>query len=469
MAYDFFPNVERRTLSIEWEILGCGEYKLPTYGSPDAPTASTKCGPFNLAADVYINEWVAECLRWIHPPLTLRPPVPRTRFSHMTQITFRLTQFMDLYCEYTTNASLDCPVELLIVWIYRIRELTSFRTEHELHPSETSIDSYAFHVFGFAIAPSTNLSIDIARFAIADTFDGFTISTRGMNVTKDFIYNAGKGLTTTEILAHALEVGISRSNFTQGLTMCMLVTNWVLTLVSTYYAFVAVRKGRVDFAIIILHASTGLAVSAIQKLYASPPPFGEPIGTLRSRPSVSWPNNTPPRRVGIFHTDHYLGVLLHDVGVQRSEVIPIDQGALPKSREGLIPRKVGAPSRIGHTCYLCVQYHRRWTTVFVSVYVNCMFPLSTVAVIYVAFAKGACDTCFGQTMNRWKRWQMPRRSCCGRHRKYPDRTDFDSTSSRDHLPLDLHFAPPGPTLTSYHQLCLAAQPWRSRVYKESLC
>jgi len=55
-AYDWFPNLDRRTLSIEWEILGCGEHKLQTYQPPDAPTALTHCGPFSLAADVYINE-----------------------------------------------------------------------------------------------------------------------------------------------------------------------------------------------------------------------------------------------------------------------------------------------------------------------------------------------------------------------------------------------------------------------------
>jgi len=157
-----------------------------------------------------------------------------------------------------------------------IRDLNSFRTEHELLPTESPLGSYAFHAFAFAIDPSTNSSVDIARFAVADFLDGFTISSLGMNVTKAFTYNAGGGSTTVEILARALEVGISRSKFSQGLTMCMIVTSWFLTIASTYIAFSAVRKGRVNFMTVNLHASIALAISAIQKLYTSPPPLRPP-------------------------------------------------------------------------------------------------------------------------------------------------------------------------------------------------
>lgn len=57
IAYDYFPNLDRRVVSIEWEIVGCGEYKLTARQPQDTPTPSTQCGPFNLAADVYINEY----------------------------------------------------------------------------------------------------------------------------------------------------------------------------------------------------------------------------------------------------------------------------------------------------------------------------------------------------------------------------------------------------------------------------
>ena len=167
-------------------------------------------------------------------------------------------------------------------------------------PSEGSTDSYAFNVFGFAIDPSTNLPIDMARFAIANSVDGYTISSRAMNITKDFTFNTDSGLATAEILAYALEVGIGHSKFTRALTMCMSVTTWVLTIVSTYFAFSAVKKGRVDFAIVILHASIVLAISGIQKVYSSPPPFGISLGTLRLCPSVAQSNGVPLDTWGSF-------------------------------------------------------------------------------------------------------------------------------------------------------------------------
>lgn len=199
-----------------------------------------------------------------------------------------------------------------------------------MRPTEDSIDSYAFHAFAFAIDPSTNLSIDIARFAVADSFDGFTVSSRGMDFTMDFTYDPGNGSTTVEILAHALEIGISRSGFTRALTMCMFATSWFLTVASTYFAFKAVAKGRADFAIVMLHASTGLAISSIQKLYTSPPPLGASLGTLRLHPSVSQFTYVPPRCFGILPTGRHRGLLFHDVGVHRGKVVSIDQRTIQK-------------------------------------------------------------------------------------------------------------------------------------------
>ena len=129
--------------------------------------------------------------------------------------------------------------------------------------------------------PSTNLPVDIARLAIADSLDGFTVSTRGMEMTKDFVYNTGIGSKTVEIVAHALEVEISRSKFTQALNMCMFATNWGLTIASTYVVISAVTKGRVDFMVVILYSSMGVAILGIQKFYVNPPPFGEFLGMRR--------------------------------------------------------------------------------------------------------------------------------------------------------------------------------------------
>jgi hypothetical protein len=83
------------------------------------------------------------------------------------------------------------------------------------------------------------------------------------------------------IVAHALEAEISRSELAQALTLCMFATDWVLTIVSAYIVFSAATKGRVDFVVIILHGSVGLAILGIRKLYVSSPPFGAFLGILR--------------------------------------------------------------------------------------------------------------------------------------------------------------------------------------------
>jgi hypothetical protein len=130
----------------------------------------------------------------------------------------------------------------------------------------------------FAIDPTTNVSVRIARFAVRNSLDGFTMTSRGRNVAEAFTYDTGSGTTTVEIEAHALEVEIRRSKLPQALTLCMFATNWVLTIVSTCIAFSAVTKGRVGFAAVILHGSMALAITGIRELYLSPPPFGAFLG-----------------------------------------------------------------------------------------------------------------------------------------------------------------------------------------------
>ena len=283
----------------------------------------------------------------------------------MIQTNFQSTQSRDLYCKHAIEAPLCRPTDL-IVRIYRIQELVSFRTQHELNLSENSIDSYAFHVFAFVMDPSTNLPVDIAQFAIADSFDGLTISSHTVNITKNFTYNTGGGSIMVEVVARALEVEISRSKFMRGLTMSMFATNWALTIASAYIVFTAVTKGRVDFMVVILYGSMGMAILGIQKFYINPPPFGALLGMFRSARLFHSLITHPPRHGGTFLTGHHRGRLFHDVAVHRDKVISIDQRATPKSREGLIPQGSGVAPRIGRMRHLYLHHNRFQTVVIVS-------------------------------------------------------------------------------------------------------
>lgn len=56
IAYDYFLGLDQRVVSIDWEVLGCGEDKLQEYHPQGALADSTQCGPLNLAVDIYFNE-----------------------------------------------------------------------------------------------------------------------------------------------------------------------------------------------------------------------------------------------------------------------------------------------------------------------------------------------------------------------------------------------------------------------------
>jgi len=193
-----------------------------------------QCGPFDQAVDVYLNNVSSKAFSYDPSKLPVDPTWG--------------------------------PVN--------IRELHTFWTGHELHPSGPSADSYTFHVFAIAVDPVTNLSVNIAQFAIVNSLDGFTISSRGAEAMKRFNYDTDGGPKTVEIESRALDVQIRHSKSAKMLNICIFATNWALTLVSTYIACKATTTGRVDFAVVLVHGSMVLAISSIRKLYVSPPPFG---------------------------------------------------------------------------------------------------------------------------------------------------------------------------------------------------
>lgn len=169
-----------------------------------------------------------------------------------------------------------------------IRELSSFKTEHDLHPSTHNTDSYTLHLFAFAIDPSTNLSINIHRFEVPNSLDGFTISSSATRVVKEFSYITTNGFTVTGVDSSALTVEIKRSDLSQALNVCILVTSWVLTLGLAYVTVTGARNGRVDFMVLFLYVSVALAIASLRRLLVSqPPPFGEYVDTVGSLSQIA--------------------------------------------------------------------------------------------------------------------------------------------------------------------------------------
>jgi len=47
-----------QVLTIQWEILGCGAYRLPTYPPVRQILETVGCGSLDRAVDVHFNQWV---------------------------------------------------------------------------------------------------------------------------------------------------------------------------------------------------------------------------------------------------------------------------------------------------------------------------------------------------------------------------------------------------------------------------
>ena len=58
IGHSYRLDLDRQALSVQWEIVGCGAYRLPTYNSPRDYYSSSRYGASNRAVDVYLNEWV---------------------------------------------------------------------------------------------------------------------------------------------------------------------------------------------------------------------------------------------------------------------------------------------------------------------------------------------------------------------------------------------------------------------------
>ena len=158
-----------------------------------------------------------------------------------------------------------------------------FETKHELYPLgrfPAPFDSYTFQAFAFAINPTSNQSVNIARFLVPGSPNGFAICSNDTEVVRRFTYNTGDGPATVEVKSRLLTAVIRYSTLALALTVCMVIVNWALTLASLYIAFLAMTKGRVTWSTFTLHGTMAMAIPSIRGLYLCPPPFGTFLGVV---------------------------------------------------------------------------------------------------------------------------------------------------------------------------------------------
>lgn len=182
-------------------------------------------------------------------------------------------------------------------------------------------DSYTFQAFAFAIDPATNRSVDIARFTVPSSPDGFTLCSHEMEIKEKLTIDAENGPTTVEIRSRMLTIVIRYSTLALTLTACMFAATWASTLASLYIAYSAMTRGRVTWAAFMLHGAMVLVIPTIRKLYLCPLPFGVFLGAVWH---VAWSKNSrlalPYRFWGLLltacHSLHLLRrTVVHPLGV----------------------------------------------------------------------------------------------------------------------------------------------------------
>jgi len=55
-GHNYLLDLDKRTISIQWEINACLDYKLPSYQPSEHFDGSEVCGPIDRAVDIYLNE-----------------------------------------------------------------------------------------------------------------------------------------------------------------------------------------------------------------------------------------------------------------------------------------------------------------------------------------------------------------------------------------------------------------------------
>ena len=172
--------------------------------------------------------------------------------------------------------------------LYSIRDQLTFTMEHHIdrygkwNPAEqltVLFERYVFHAFAFAIDPTTNHSVHVAMFSVADTVGDFVVRSDDTTATNQFIYDSGDGQETAEAESRVLQAEIRRSAIAKAFVICLSFVNWSLAVGSVYIT-ILVTLGRLETNSMVaaLPFSALLTVPAVHSLYSTSPVLGISIG-----------------------------------------------------------------------------------------------------------------------------------------------------------------------------------------------
>ena len=163
---------------------------------------------------------------------------------------------------------------------------TSFAVDHSIDFLNTDIapfDTSYVTAFAFVIDKATNTAVPIVTFVAGQAPNNFDISSDEMETTSKYTFNPGSGPNTIVVPSRMVYIQATRSLFARGLTMCLFLVNWALTIGSIYIMLVAVsEKGKINEAILLLPITIILTIPTLRGLYTGSPPFGIYIGGCRA-------------------------------------------------------------------------------------------------------------------------------------------------------------------------------------------
>ncbi|KAF9644675.1 hypothetical protein BDM02DRAFT_3190381 [Thelephora ganbajun] len=253
VGHNYLLDLDKRTLSIQWEVIGCGAHKLSTYQRSQNIGASETCGPFDRAIDVYLNDATKPAFSFDPDHL----PVSSTLGALYIQ------SLMSFGMEHQLNAY---PASIYF---------PATKTRHLLDQQLTApFDRYVLSAFVFVIDTATNQSVSITRFASADPLNHFITHFTDAPTTNKFTYDAGRGPATVDVESRALELDVRRSLRSRGFTMCMWVINWALTSGTVYITLVVlVNTEKMSDGVLALPITVILTIPTIRGLYVGTQPF----------------------------------------------------------------------------------------------------------------------------------------------------------------------------------------------------
>ena len=170
--------------------------------------------------------------------------------------------------------------------VHSVSDYLNFATEHRIHKyvglsrSEqlmVSPDQYFFHTFAFAVDPTTNYSVPIAKLVVAGTTKDFAIRSHDTAAMNTLAYDPEKEPVSVE--SRVLRVEIEPSVIALANAIGLFAINWLATIGSIYVT-VLVTSGKLKKDSVIATGPFGalLTLPTVRSFYIDLPLLVSPVG-----------------------------------------------------------------------------------------------------------------------------------------------------------------------------------------------